>query len=449
MLALVFLTRAQLLLGLNSMFSLSSVRTEMSSPRQSFDEGEKYWTKKGGRWVLESSSSQKQSCESLSSYAIIKGEWHKIGDHWVKAASLEPDDQDDESEEESSSSLTTPQQEYSYRLRASRSDATSDSWRKQKDKRIPASTHSKKDLRVIYAKHPASAVFSKLITSIQDLNLQSIKEEQIAQICNKILDFLGYLMQCTERKLNELHGAEEQTETEFQEQLEAQTEIYKDREMEKEEKSYLQLELARLRSRRALLFHDHQEKEKNVLALENGVKEQERIRFVAAFDWIPPVGVIGGLVSGDYARMIPFYSTIRGITSRVHGTLETAKDFLETENIAKNRLDNQIDYIENLLAEESKRLRKTTNTIRIIEDDYESVKVRIQELSMQLTAIRNVQLELGSIKNKVTLMVEGAQDIQKFGARKRSISALTNRIKEIQPRFMQAMIGELHNEPIS
>ena len=82
--------------------------------------------------------------------------------------------------------------------------------------------------------------------------------------------------------------------------------------------------------------------------LQNPVREEQNKRQDAVTDMIPGVGLVGGLITGRYERIIPGYSSINGLISVCTQDLEncqrqinqTRGEYLRADN-EKNRIQNE------------------------------------------------------------------------------------------------------------
>lgn len=146
--------------------------------------------------------------------------------------------------------------------------------------------------------------------------------------------------------------------------------------------------------------------------LENQSNQASITREQALTDINPLVGIIGGLVTGRYERMIPFYSTISGAISMLTQDKEESEASLENCQHDYNALCDEIDALSFDITQQNECLQHITQDLSRLNSDCNQLDVMIKKLGKKITSLRNINQSLREFASKYEFLTFDLEQIQ-------------------------------------
>lgn len=162
----------------------------------------------------------------------------------------------------------------------------------------------------------------------------------------------------------------------------------------------LKNELERLNNHKQKLNNEINGVKNSISIIKDKIEEEEDIRTFAWTDLIPGVGLIGGLVTKRYERIIPFYSSVRGIVSIAEQTVETEQRKLNLKKEEKKELKLKKKEIEASIKNKNDKNIQNISNLAQINLKKSAKDAEIAEFGKALTRLRNASSFLKSNLHK-------------------------------------------------
>ena len=236
---------------------------------------------------------------------------------------------------------------------------------------------------------------SEIVSKVKSLN--RFPQEKSLQVCTEIKHQINLVVRLAEslaKKFSQIEGGmkvelqnlakkiadKQRSITAFSEKIgRLQADVEKSKAMinkSEEQKREMKAELQRLRKQ---------------------VEEEEQARIDGATDMIPFVGLIGGLVTGRYERMIPGYSTVKGLASLITDEVEKLE---ERANRKAEKIDENRRNLRHL--KEKKRMRKS---------DLSDQKRKLQKTEEKKIKAEAGLKDAGKVKTLLSHFTTGFQQV--------------------------------------
>ena len=255
---------------------------------------------------------------------------------------------------------------------------------------------------MLQSKLQADQLFANTVKNAE--SLRSSSEKVVLNTCKVIHNNIYQLIEYSEQAAN---AVAEKKQVKTEELYNTESEIIlitgNQRKVESELRT-LKASLEGVREKGRQIDNDIEKLNSEIARLRRRAEEEETKRVDAAIDWIPGVGLIGGLITGRYERVIPGHSVVAGIISHITQEQEEANRKIKNKQSEKSNLNEQLQSIE-----ENKNRYETTKkniSAKLVQLTHE-IDMKEKEkklLAKNLTDLKNTGMELTLICKKHTLM---------------------------------------------
>lgn len=234
---------------------------------------------------------------------------------------------------------------------------------------------------------------------LNNLNINiSEKEDEIKEVkidvCNEISHSIEILINLIDYFLIQLEMKEKILNKELLEIVEKFNLMHQNHERLKSKTNNLKNKLVELNNKKKELNNEINELERVTSKSERKIEKEEKLRTNAWQDTLPGFGFVAGLVTGNYERMIPLYSPIRGIISVVEQTVENEQRKLNLKNNEKYLLKLKIIKISNKIKRKENKLAENNAALIQMNLQKDKKDAEIAQLGRDLTRLRNASLFL-------------------------------------------------------
>lgn len=246
----------------------------------------------------------------------------------------------------------------------------------------------------------------------QNTSLLLTARDPSLEICQCIQQNIRNLIEYSEVEINALESEDEQLVADMRQVTDDYTQLCQnqrncmlyltDANAELEKFHVIKSDLDRMREQCA----------SDIEYLQNQSDQVSITREQALTDINPVAGVIGGLLTGRYERMIPFYSTISGVISMLTQDKEEFESSLEKCQYDYHLICDDIDSISFDITHQNEYLQQINQDISRLNDDRNQLDVMIKKLGKKITSLRNINQSLQEFASKYEFLTFDLEQIQ-------------------------------------
>ncbi|MGH2613392.1 MAG: coiled-coil domain-containing protein [Rhabdochlamydiaceae bacterium] len=245
-------------------------------------------------------------------------------------------------------------------------------------------------------------------------SLPSLSNSRVLEVCKQISQGIQTLVVYTDRAIQELTIKENGLSNKLINAERQHTDVYQTLQKNKTYLNDLESQLLGLYQQEKDLNECIKKLNNELWQLEKNIEKANIRRIDGLTDLIPFVGFVGGLVTGRFERMIPFYSQVRGIISWVQQEKEYYQNKLDAKYKERRGLNEEVDSdsakinqqksITDLIETETKRLAS----------EKDRLDKEIKQLGIGLTYFKNVNSFLKKIQGKYEFLSMDVNMIEEF-----------------------------------
>lgn len=153
--------------------------------------------------------------------------------------------------------------------------------------------------------------------------------------------------------------------------------------------------------------------EEMIEAREEAEKEKQR-RIDGGTDLIPGVGFIGGLVTGRYERMIPYYSQVKAVESLASQRVENLLKISKEKKDEFNRKSDEVHSLNQEIRKSCANIENKERQLKKLRTKETECEKAIKETGKLLTDYENVKKNLMLVAKRTNLLETEIENLKEF-----------------------------------